>query len=79
MRDGLPTGISGATAKNVCMDYNGENWHLKKDHQYYYQVQAQLNVWDIEKGVFILWANKEFVSESIARDRDFFEGAVDSV
>lgn len=39
----------------------------------------QLNVWNIEKGVFVLWTEKDIVVDYIWRDIQFFDEQVQSV
>ncbi|XP_072176345.1 uncharacterized protein [Diadema setosum] len=66
VRDGLP--IAGEMdRRDFCMTLDPP-CSLKKDHAYYYQVQAQLNVRGLEEGVFVLWTKKEIVTEHIQRD-----------
>ena len=75
-KDGLdPTGLP----KQFCLTKMQESWHLKRDHQYYYQVQAQLNVWGIQKGVFVVWNEKGIVVVEILRDEQFFAETASSV
>ena len=77
VRDGLP--ISGEMdRRDFCMSYD-QRWNLKKDHAYYFQVQAQLNVWGLEEGVFVLWTNQDIVTEHIRRDTVFFQEQLESV
>ncbi|XP_011669066.1 uncharacterized protein LOC105440512 [Strongylocentrotus purpuratus] len=51
----------------------------KNTYAYHYQVQVQLNVWNIEKSVFVLWNEKDIVVDYIWRDIQCFNKQVQSV
>ena len=75
-KDGLdPTGLP----KQFCLAKMQERWHLKRDHQYFFQVQAQLNVWGSHKGVFVVWNKEGIVGEERVRDEQFFAETAPSV
>lgn len=63
-----------------CLDKadNGQ-FFLKRDHQYYYQIQMQLNVTQVKYCDFVVWTNNSFNStflERIFRDDDFFKTSI---
>ena len=45
---------------------------MDKKHAYYYQVQAQLHICDVEFCDFIVWTTKGLFVERIAPDPDFW-------
>ena len=47
--------------------------HLSRDHNYFHQVQGQLNVCDKDYCDFIIWTTQGIYVERIVRDREFFE------
>lgn len=55
------------------------DWKLKRDHAYYYQVQAQMNVCNVNYGDFVVWTEKESAVERILMDREFYEDVMDDV
>lgn len=75
-KDGLPDDEK----ENFCMIKNtsGE-WVLRRQHSYYYQVQAQLNVCNVDYGDFVVWTECGIAVERIARDRVFYEEAAQKV
>lgn len=54
-------------------------WTLKQDHSYYYQVQTQLNVCQLEFGDFVVWTENGITTERIIRAVDFFEHILEDV
>jgi len=46
---------------------------LKKDHNYYYQVQAELNMAQRDICYFVVWSPEQFHCEVIQRDTKFWE------
>ena len=53
--------------------YYPGNWKLSREHSYYYQVQVQLNVCDVQYGDFVVWTENGIASERIEIDREFYE------
>ena len=52
---------------------------LKENHAYYYQLQAQINVCQVDYGDFVVWTPGGIHVERILRDEDFFIDAVDKM
>ena len=46
---------------------------LKEDHDYYYQVQGELNICQKKFCYFVVWSPKEFHYQVIERDTEFWE------
>ena len=55
------------------------NFELDKNHSYYYQVQCQLNICEIDACFFVVWAPDEIQIQKITRDVSFFEQCLPSV
>lgn len=51
IKDGLPQ----EDQENFCMTQKNGKWSLRRDHAYYYQVQAQLNVCKLTYCDFVVW------------------------
>lgn len=51
---------------------NVDKLRLKRNHEYYYQVQGQLNITKMEKCYFIVHAEKWLEHEEIMRDENFW-------
>ena len=52
---------------------------LKETHEYFFQVQAQLNICKVEFGDFVVWTPKGINVERILCDEAFFNEAVDKM
>ena len=59
--------------KDFCLTMEDEKYYLGKDHAYFYQVQCQLNVCEIDMRYFVVWSSNEVVCVEITRDQSFFE------
>ncbi len=58
---------------DFCLKKNDSgNTRLKQEHRYYYQVQAQLHVTDLEYCDFVVWGPHECFIERIFPDGDLF-------
>lgn len=49
-----------------------EHFNLKKNHNYFYQVQGQLHVTQRDFCYFVVWTPKGFIYDKIMRDDEFF-------
>lgn len=49
-----------------------EQFHLKKNHNYFFQVQGQLHVTKRDFCYFVVWTPKGFIYDKITRDDEFF-------
>lgn len=59
--------------------YHAGSWELIREHTYYYQVQAQLNVANFQYGDFVVWTENGIAIERIKLDRDFYENCIDNI
>ena len=63
--------------QSFCLQNNDGNLLLKRSHQYFYQVQAQLYVTGLPWCDFVVWTpNKEIYVERIHYDQSFIEQAI---
>ena len=56
-----------------CLEANGDNVQLKRDHHYYFQVQTQLFVCEAKYADFAVWTEKGFHLERIYPDKQFWD------
>ena len=56
-----------------------ENWTLCRDHAYFYQVQAHMEVCNVQYTDFVVWTEKEVLIERISRDKGYFETQMPNV
>lgn len=57
----------------------GGDRSLCRNHSYYYQVQAQINVCNVEFGDFVVWTKDGIAVERIAKDSSFYESTVNNI
>ncbi|XP_051562486.1 putative helicase mov-10-B.1 isoform X2 [Myxocyprinus asiaticus] len=56
-----------------CLD---TTWQLKRNHPYYYQVQLQIFVCDVQYSDFVVWTKQDMVINRIERDEDLLQRAL---
>jgi hypothetical protein len=61
-----------ASASLNTVDYIDEQLQLKHDHMYYYQVQAQIHICQVEFADFVIWSPQGLNIERIVASEDFF-------
>ena len=66
-----------ASPKTV--DYINENLQLKQNHMYYYQVQAQIHICQVEFADFVIWSPQGLHIERIVASEEFFTDALVNV
>ena len=52
---------------------------LDRSHAYFYQVQAQLHIVDVDYCDFVVWSKKDLFVERIVRDVDLWDNIIPSV
>nr|XP_033940133.1 uncharacterized protein LOC117447530 [Pseudochaenichthys georgianus] len=62
-----------APSDHTCLESRDGQDRLKKTHAYFYQVQTQLFLCDVEYADFVLWVNGKIHLERITPDIDFWE------
>lgn len=60
-----------ASLKQSCLSLVSDKVVLKKDHQYYYQVQMQMVACDVKYCDFVVWTLKDFIVLRIYKDTQF--------
>ena len=74
------TGILSTTEKkHFCIENTDGTYALNRDHQYHYQVQAQLFVTKRKFCDFMVWSTSNFFIQRILPDADFITEAVQNV
>ena len=64
--------------KNFCLESSEDgNYTLKRQHAYFYQVQLQMKLCDVEFCDFVIWRSDELVVNRIERDDTFLLEAID--
>ena len=43
-------------SKSFCLNHVEEHFQLDRSHSYYYQVQCQLNICEVNKYYFLVWS-----------------------
>lgn len=61
-----------ASSKSFCLEMVNGLYDLKKDHPYYYQIQAQLHVSDKPHCDFVVWTSKNLYIKRLFKDTPFF-------
>ena len=61
------------------VETEGDDAHLKETDAYFYQVQAQLNICEVEYGDFVVWTEKGIYVERIFIQKEFFIQAVQKI
>ena len=61
------------------LETEGDNIHLKETDAYFYQVQAQLNICEVEYGDFVVWTENDIFVERISVQKEFFIKTVQKI
>ena len=62
--------------KNFCLIKNGNSLSLNKKHHYYFQVQAQIFICDVDYCDFVVWTMRDIHIERIGPDVALWEDAL---
>lgn len=57
----------------VYLKSSGDGFELNKNHNYFYQVQGQLNIWEKATCYFVVWTLHDFVCLKVHKDESFFK------
>ena len=68
--------LDKAAEEKFCLINDGTSLRLNKKHPYYYQVQAQIFICDVEYCDFIVWTERDIHIERILPDIAFWEEAL---
>ena len=64
------------TQKQFCLSQNSSGIHLDKGHSYYYQVQSQIFICDVDYCDFVLWTTKDIYVERVLPDKIFWNNVL---
>ena len=65
--------------KGFCLKQINEKFQLDKAHSYYYQMQCQLNICELDTCYFVVWSPEEMHVEEVKRDSEFFSALLPEV
>ena len=60
-----------------CLEIADGKYNLKRKHAYFYQIQLQMKLCEVEYGDFIVWSGEELVVLRIEKDEAFLREAMD--
>lgn len=63
--------LEATSESGFCLDNHGGEFSLKRNHTYYYQIQAQMMICSVTYGDFIVWCEDELFVERISLDEQF--------
>ena len=62
---------------SFCLEEDNSGLRLKVDHAYYYQVQLQMKICQVEYINFVLWREEKMFVQRIVMDREFIDDAIE--
>ena len=71
------TFLEATGGKNFFLELIDNKQQLKRNHTYYYQVQAQMKFCQCLYCDFVVWSEKDIVMERIVLDVEFVESALE--
>ncbi len=73
------SGITESDGSTSCLKMVDEKLTLNRDHAYFYQVQVQLHVCNLQYCDFVVWTCKDVFIERITPDEQFIRGIMESI
>ncbi|XP_062591049.1 uncharacterized protein LOC134252559 [Saccostrea cucullata] len=67
------TSLSLYTGGKYCLEDTPDGRRLKRNHQYYYQIQTQIFVCEKEYADFVVWTEKDIHMERVEPDSELWE------
>ncbi|XP_062585783.1 uncharacterized protein LOC134247430 [Saccostrea cucullata] len=64
---------------NFCLQASGDSYQLKKNHDYFFQIQGQLMVTGTSFCIFVVYTKKDLFIEKIPRDPSFMKEMFDKL
>ena len=64
-------GLPDEDSTNFCMVNKEGKWSLKQNHAYFYQVQLQLHVCNLNYADFVLWTKQDTIVERLDKNSAF--------
>jgi len=65
-----------ATQGSFCLEEDGDSLRLKEDHAYYYQVQLQMKLCQVDYADFVVWREEDLFIQRIGVEREFIDDAM---
>ena len=65
--------------KSFCLKQINKHLKLDKAHSYYYQVQCQLNICELDICYFVVWSPEEMHIEEVKKDTEFFSALLPGI
>ena len=64
---------------SFCLEMEGDSLKLKNDHPYYYQVQLQMKICQVDYSDFVVWREDNIFVQRIPIDMEFIDDAIENV
>ena len=71
LKDTYIKSLTPEQKKHFCLEICGDQLKLKRNHQYYYQIQTQIGIMKLKWCDFAVWSPKELYIERIVFDEIF--------
>ena len=65
-----------ATQASFCLEEDNDSLQLKEDHTYYYQVQFQMKICQVDYADFVVWKEKDLFVQRITIEKEFIDDAM---
>jgi len=62
-----------------CLEQENDEWQLKKNHAYFYQIQMQMAVTKVSYCDFVVWSQTNHVIVTVKFDKGFYDSKLDLV
>ena len=62
---------------SICLEKGNSGLRLNVDHAYYYQIQLQMKICQVEYVDFVLWREEEMFVQRIVMDRESIDDAIE--
>ena len=66
-----------ATQASFCLEEHDDGLRLKEDHAYYYQVQLQMKMCQVDYADFVVWKEEDLFVQRIKIDKEFIDDAME--
>ena len=64
---------------SFCLEIESDSLKLKNDHHYYYQVQPQIKICQVDYCDFVVWSKDNIFVPRIPIDMEFIDNAIENV
>jgi len=66
-----------ATQASFCLQESNDGLQLKENHAYYYQVQLQMKICEVDYVDFVVWKEEDLFIQRITIEKEFIDDAMD--